>query len=107
MGLNGLGISYSTNKHGVFLHPWRTKSVVRAARCQDQIIISKGELSIVRKVVKSGSASANPLVEVNVFNTGLDVSDFPSLMADRRFDETAASQLSLVLDQKLSTTTGR
>lgn len=71
------------------------------------MIIGKGELSIVRKVVKSGPASASLLLEVNVFNTGLDVSDFPSLMADRRFDQTAVRQLSLVFDQKISMTAGR
>lgn len=98
MGLNGLGVSYSTNKHGVFLHAWCTKSVVRAARCQDQVIIGKRELSVVRKVVKSGPASAGFLLEVNVFNTGLDVSDFPSLMADRRFDKTAARQIYHLID---------
>lgn len=83
MGLDGFGVSHRTNKHGMFLHARCTKGVVCAARCQYQVIIGQRELPLVRKVGKGGSTTASLLLEIDIFNGGLDVSDLPSLMADR------------------------
>lgn len=83
MGLDGFGVSHRTDKHGMVLHTRCTEGVVCAARRQDQVIIRQRELPFVWKIVKGGSATADLLLKVNVFDSGLDVSDFPSLMADR------------------------
>lgn len=100
MSLDGLGISHSTNKHRVLLDAWSAKRVVRAARCQDQVVIGECKLPIAREVVESGPASASLLLEVDVLHASLDISNLPPLVADRGFDKTAARQQSRLFHTK-------